>query len=176
MANAKPFGMYGARFLVRGGRQEVLEGKARSRTVVLEFPSYEAAVACYRSPEYQAAKAVRTGKGEIDLLINDGYTPGTYGAFPMSDMRLIIAGAGGRMGRTLIKAIAETPGLALAGALEGAGSPLLGQDSGVLAGCATNGITLTGGCEALIANADGMIDFTVPKATAALAALAADRR
>ena len=77
VANAKPFGMYGARFLVRGGRQEVLEGKARSRTVVLEFPSYEAAVACYRSPEYQAAKAVRTGKGEIDLLINDGYTPGT---------------------------------------------------------------------------------------------------
>jgi uncharacterized protein (DUF1330 family) len=76
-ANAKPFGMYGARFLVRGGRQEVLEGNARSRTVVLEFPSYEAAVACYRSPEYQAAKAVRDGKGEIDLLINDGYTPGT---------------------------------------------------------------------------------------------------
>jgi uncharacterized protein (DUF1330 family) len=76
-ANAKPFGMYGARFLVRGGRQEVTEGKVRSRTVVLEFPSYEAAVACYRSPEYQAAKALRAGKGEMDLLINDGYTPGT---------------------------------------------------------------------------------------------------
>ena len=50
----------------------------------------------------------------------------------MSDMRLVVAGAGGRMGRTLIKAIAETPGLALSGALEDAKSPLLGQDSGQL--------------------------------------------
>jgi len=76
-ANAKPFGMYGGRFLVRGGRQVIKEGKVRSRTVVMEFPSYEAALACYRSPEYQAAKAVRQGKGDIDLIINDGYTPGT---------------------------------------------------------------------------------------------------
>ena len=76
-ANAKPFGMYGARFLVRGGRQEVMEGKVRSRCVIMEFPSYEAALACYRSPEYQAAKALRQGKGEIDLIVNDGYTPGT---------------------------------------------------------------------------------------------------
>jgi len=76
-ANAKPFGMYGARFLVRGGRQEVVEGKVRSRCVIMEFPSYEAALACYRSPEYQAAKALRQGKGEIDLIVNDGYTPGT---------------------------------------------------------------------------------------------------
>jgi uncharacterized protein (DUF1330 family) len=72
-ANAKPFGMYGGRFLVRGGRMEVTEGKVRARTVVMEFPSYEAALACYRSPEYQAAKALRQGKGEIDLIINDGY-------------------------------------------------------------------------------------------------------
>lgn len=76
-ANAKPFGMYGGRFLVRGGRQVVKEGQVRSRTVVMEFPSYEAALACYRSPEYQAAKALRQGKGEIDLIINDGYAPGT---------------------------------------------------------------------------------------------------
>ena len=72
-ANAKPFGMYGARFLVRGGRQEVLEGKARSRTVVLEFPSYEAALGCYRSPEYQAAKALRQGKADADLVVIEGY-------------------------------------------------------------------------------------------------------
>ena len=52
----------------------------------------------------------------------------------MSDMRLIVAGAGGRMGRTLIKAIAERQGLALAGALEDARSPLIGQDAGTLAG------------------------------------------
>ena len=53
-ANQRPFSMFGARFLVRGGRYEVMEGRARSRTVVLEFPSYEAALACYRSPEYRS--------------------------------------------------------------------------------------------------------------------------
>ena len=58
----------------------------------------------------------------------------------MSDMRLVVAGAGGRMGRTLIKAIAETPGLALSGALEDAESPLIGQDSGQLSGLGNNGI------------------------------------
>jgi uncharacterized protein (DUF1330 family) len=72
-ANAKPFGMYGARFLVRGGRQEVTEGQQRSRTVVIEFPSFDAALACYRSPEYQAAKAFRAGKGEIDIVVIEGY-------------------------------------------------------------------------------------------------------
>jgi 4-hydroxy-tetrahydrodipicolinate reductase len=91
----------------------------------------------------------------------------------MSDMRLIVAGAGGRMGRTLVKAIAETPGLSLAGALESAGSPLLGQDSGTLAGLGANGIALIADAGTLMAKADGIIDFTVPQATVALAALAA---
>ena len=72
-ANATAFGKFGARFLVRGGRQEVTEGRARSRTVVIEFPSYEAALACYRSPDYQAAKALRQGKGEIDLVVIEGF-------------------------------------------------------------------------------------------------------
>lgn len=54
-ANAAPFAEFGARFIVRGGDQEVREGTVRSRTVVIEFPSYEAAVACYDSPDYQAA-------------------------------------------------------------------------------------------------------------------------
>src|SRR5512141_403285 len=89
----------------------------------------------------------------------------------MADMRLIVAGAGGRMGRTLVKAIAETRGLALAGALEGAGSPLLGQDAGVLAGLQGNHIRLTTDAKALMADADGIIDFTVPKASTAFAAL-----
>jgi uncharacterized protein (DUF1330 family) len=75
-ANAKPFGMFGARFLVRGGRQVVKEGAVRSRCVIMEFPSYEAALACYRSPEYQAAKALRQGKGEVDLIVHDGYAGG----------------------------------------------------------------------------------------------------
>ena len=60
----------------------------------------------------------------------------------MADMRLIVAGAGGRMGRTLVKAIAETKGLVLAGAVEAQGSPLIGQDAGVLAGLPANGIKL----------------------------------
>ena len=81
----------------------------------------------------------------------------------MSDMRLIVAGAGGRMGRTLIKAIAETPGLVLAGAVETASSPLLGQDAGVLAGLAPNGIKLTADIKSLIANADGIVEFTVAR-------------
>jgi uncharacterized protein (DUF1330 family) len=72
-ANAEPFGKFGGRFLVRGGTREVAEGQVRGRTVVLEFPSYEAALACYRSPEYQAAKRLRDGKGELDLIVVEGY-------------------------------------------------------------------------------------------------------
>jgi len=72
-ADMAPFGKFGGRFLVRGGAREVTEGKARSRTVVLEFPSYEAALVCYRSPDYQAAKKFRDGKAEFDLVIVEGY-------------------------------------------------------------------------------------------------------
>jgi uncharacterized protein (DUF1330 family) len=72
-ANGAPLGKFGARFLVRGGTREVVEGSARARTVVLEFPSFEAALACYRSPDYQAAAALRRGKGELDLIVVEGY-------------------------------------------------------------------------------------------------------
>ncbi|MEA2975712.1 MAG: 4-hydroxy-tetrahydrodipicolinate reductase [Alphaproteobacteria bacterium] len=92
----------------------------------------------------------------------------------MSEMRLIVAGAGGRMGRTLVKAIAEIQGLTLTGALEDARSPLIGQDSGVLAGLEANGIKLAADPKVLMGKADGIIDFTVPQATVALAALAAE--
>src|SRR6185295_5759584 len=90
----------------------------------------------------------------------------------MSDMRLIVAGAGGRMGRTLVKAISETPGLMLAGATESEGSPLLSQDSGVLAGLPPNRVPITSDVRALTVAADAIIDFTVPAATVRLAALA----
>ena len=62
----------------------------------------------------------------------------------MADMRLVVAGAGGRMGRTLVKAIAESKGLTLAGALEDARSPLIGWDAGTLAGLGENGVKLIG--------------------------------
>jgi uncharacterized protein (DUF1330 family) len=73
VADQEPIGRFGGRYLVRGGASEVPEGKARSRTVVLEFPSYEAALACYRSAAYQAAKKFRDGNAEFDLVIVEGY-------------------------------------------------------------------------------------------------------
>jgi uncharacterized protein (DUF1330 family) len=72
VADMVPIGNYGGRFLVRGGTREVVEGSVRARTVVLEFPSYQAALACYRSPDYQAAAALRKGKAEFDLIIVEG--------------------------------------------------------------------------------------------------------
>jgi uncharacterized protein (DUF1330 family) len=73
MAAPPAIGRFGGRYLVRGGQCEVTEGRARSRTVVLEFPSYDAALGCYRSDEYQAAKRLRDGKAEFDLVIVEGY-------------------------------------------------------------------------------------------------------
>lgn len=72
-ANAAPFKEYGARFLVRGGPFEVIEGSSRSRHVVIEFPSLEAARACWHSPGYQAAIALRKPVSELDLVIVGGY-------------------------------------------------------------------------------------------------------
>jgi uncharacterized protein (DUF1330 family) len=71
--NSEAFAKYGARFLVRGGTFENPEGRSRSRNVVIEFPAYQAAVDCYRSPEYQRAKARRAGAAEFDLIIVEGY-------------------------------------------------------------------------------------------------------
>jgi uncharacterized protein (DUF1330 family) len=71
--NAKAFRKYGGRFLVRGGATEVAEGKPRSRVVVIEFPTYAAALECYRSPEYAKAMALRTDKAVMDLAITEGY-------------------------------------------------------------------------------------------------------
>jgi len=73
LANIEPFKEYGARFVVRGGSQENPEGSWRSRTVVIEFPSYEAAVACYNDPKYRAAMAVRKLASIGDIVIVEGY-------------------------------------------------------------------------------------------------------
>jgi uncharacterized protein (DUF1330 family) len=72
-ANAVPFRKYGARLLVRGGKFECMEGESRSRTVVIEFEDYETALACYRSPEYQRAMALRKGRAVADILVIEGY-------------------------------------------------------------------------------------------------------
>lgn len=74
-ANAQPFAIYGARFLVRAGRFENPEGSSRSRNVVIEFPSYQAALDCWKSPEYVAARQLRLDAGSADVVIVEGYEP-----------------------------------------------------------------------------------------------------
>ena len=71
--NAVAFRKYDGRFLTRGGQCEAPEGKPRSRTVVIEFPTYQAALECYRSAEYAKAMVLRQGKSTMDLAIVEGY-------------------------------------------------------------------------------------------------------
>jgi 4-hydroxy-tetrahydrodipicolinate reductase len=94
----------------------------------------------------------------------------------MSELRIVIAGAAGRMGRTLVRAISETNGCVVAGAFEARGRDTLGQDAGVLAGLAPLNVTLTDDPLPLLAHADAVIDFTVPAVSVELAALAAQAR
>jgi uncharacterized protein (DUF1330 family) len=72
-ANPAIFKKFGARFVIRGGPFENPEGASRSRNVVVEFPSYEQALACYRSPEYQANIKVRQPYSIADIVIISGY-------------------------------------------------------------------------------------------------------
>jgi uncharacterized protein (DUF1330 family) len=72
-ANAVAFTKYGARFLVRGGQMALKEGTARARNVVIEFPSYQAALDCFHSPEYQAAYKLRLPVSNADMIIIEGY-------------------------------------------------------------------------------------------------------
>lgn len=72
-ANAEPLRKYGAKFLVRGGPFEGKEGSSRSRNVVIEFKDYATALACYESPEYQRAIALRTPYSTGDILVIEGY-------------------------------------------------------------------------------------------------------
>ena len=94
----------------------------------------------------------------------------------MAEMRLVVAGAAGRMGRTLVQTVTAMEGVTVSGALEREGSPHLGQDAGGLAGVAPLGIPVTDDPLKLIAEADGILDFTTPASTVALAELAAQAR
>ncbi len=91
----------------------------------------------------------------------------------MTDMRLVVAGAGGRMGQTLIRLIAEEAGVTLAGAIEDRGSDAVGRDAGEAAGTTALGVVVTDDASAALLGADGLIDFTTPSATVGLAAAAA---
>ena len=72
-ANAVAFKKYGARFLVRGGKFETLEGSSRARNVVIEFPSHQAALDCWNSPEYKHALSIRAPISQGDIVIVEGY-------------------------------------------------------------------------------------------------------
>jgi uncharacterized protein (DUF1330 family) len=72
-ANAAIFKKFGGRYVVRGGKFDGVEGSSRSRNVVIEFPDYAAAMACYRSPEYQANIKVRQPHSAVDLIVIEGY-------------------------------------------------------------------------------------------------------
>ena len=72
-ANAEAFRKFGARFLVRAGKYETVEGVSRARNVVIEFKDYVTALACYRSAEYTAAKALRARAASADIIVIEGY-------------------------------------------------------------------------------------------------------
>jgi 4-hydroxy-tetrahydrodipicolinate reductase len=92
-------------------------------------------------------------------------------------MRIIVNGAAGRMGRNVIRAVQETPGLRLVGALERPGSPVLGQDAGMVAGLpASLGVAITDDPLSLMMDAEGVIDFAAPSASVEMSALAAQAR
>jgi len=86
----------------------------------------------------------------------------------MSDMKLAVMGAGGRMGGALIRAIHETSGATLVAATDREDATALGEDSGILSGIGQNHVTITANVEAALDAADGIIDFTIPKASVQL--------
>jgi uncharacterized protein (DUF1330 family) len=72
-ANGAIFKKFGGRFVIRAGKSESVEGTARSRNVVIEFPDFASALACYRSPEYQQNIKVRLPHATADILVIEGY-------------------------------------------------------------------------------------------------------
>jgi 4-hydroxy-tetrahydrodipicolinate reductase len=94
----------------------------------------------------------------------------------MTDMKIAVLGAAGRMGQALTRTIAATQGCVVAGGLEAKGSPAVGQDVGEVAGLAPLGLTITDDPLALFASVDAVLDFTAPAATVAFAGLAAQAR
>ena len=72
-ANPAIFKKFGGRYVVRGGKFDGVEGESRSRNVVIEFPDYETALACYRSPEYQANIKLRQPHSIAELIVVEGY-------------------------------------------------------------------------------------------------------
>lgn len=93
----------------------------------------------------------------------------------MADLRMVVMGAQGRMGRALISAIAEAEGICLAGAIEREGASSIGDDAGLLAGLPSLNVKVTTDLAAALDHADGLIDFTAPAATLDFAEIAAEK-
>jgi 4-hydroxy-tetrahydrodipicolinate reductase len=94
----------------------------------------------------------------------------------MSDMRLVVVGAAGRMGQALVRAVHKTAGVTLAAAIERPDSDVLGQDAGLIAGAGITNVRITDDPLEAFARADGVLDFTIPAASVSFAALAAQAR
>jgi len=94
----------------------------------------------------------------------------------MSDMKIAVMGAAGRMGRELIRTVHEATGCVVAGAIEPPGSNAIGQDAGVLAGIDALGVPVTSDALEIVAKVDGILDFTIPRASVEFAGLAANAR
>jgi 4-hydroxy-tetrahydrodipicolinate reductase len=94
----------------------------------------------------------------------------------MEKLKIAVTGAAGRMGRELIKAVHDTPGCVLAGAVEQPGSLALGQDAGLLAGLGKLGVIIADDALEQFAKVDAVLDFTVPAASVEFAGLAANAR
>ncbi len=94
----------------------------------------------------------------------------------MSDMKLVVVGAAGRMGQALIRAVADSAGVTLSGAVERNGASAIGQDAGEVAGVGKLGVIITDDPLPAFAKADGVLDFTVPAATTEFAGYAAQAR
>lgn len=93
-----------------------------------------------------------------------------------SEMGLVVVGAGGRMGQTLIRTIQSIEGAKLVGAIERSGSPFLGKDAGEVTGIGTLGVAITDDPLPVFAKAHGVLDFTSPAASVEFAGLAAQAR
>lgn len=90
-------------------------------------------------------------------------------------MKLMVLGAAGRMGRTLLRVVGETEGARVHAAIEREGSPALGEDAGALAGTGASGLSVTADLAAALEGADGILDFTAPAHSVAVARLAGER-
>lgn len=94
----------------------------------------------------------------------------------MAELRVVVAGAGGRMGRALIRAVLDETRMRLVGALDRPEAPSQGQDAGALAGAAPVGVPVTADPLPVLAQADAILDFTAPDATLAYSELSAQAR